>query len=36
VSIAQKEGKMLEWMLSYLRKMADEQKRELAKAFLAP
>lgn len=27
---------MLEWMLSYLRKMTDEQKRELAKAFLAP
>ncbi len=24
---------MLEWLLSFLRKMTDEQKRELARAF---
>ena len=27
---------MLEWLLSFLRKMTDAQKRELARAFLAP
>lgn len=36
LGITQQEGKMIEWLLSYLRKMTDEQKRELAKAFLAP
>lgn len=27
---------MIEWLLSYLRRMTDEQKRELARAFFAP
>lgn len=32
----EREEEMIEWMLSYLRRMTYEQKRELARAFLAP